>query len=75
MLSRGALWLHRDMELLQQAIVRYSISHAKLTKDQSDILWKWNSIQKDMNTLLKEVNIIQTKYETHQLSTKNHQVP
>jgi hypothetical protein len=75
MLSRGALWLHRDMELLQHAIVRYSISHAKLTRDQSEILWKWQRIQKDMDTLLKEVNINQNESRTHQLSTRSRQVP
>ena len=74
MLSRGALWLHRDMELLQHSIVRYSISHAKLTRDQSEILWKWNAIQKDMETLLKEVNINQNGSQTRQLSPSSRQV-
>jgi hypothetical protein len=73
MLSRG-LWLHRDLEMLQQAIVRYSICHRKLTKDQSEILWKWNSIQKDMDVLLKEVGINQNESQIPHSCTKNHQV-
>lgn len=74
MLSRGALWLHRDVELLQHAIVRYSISHAKLTRDQSEILWKWNSIQKDMDILLKEVGINQSESQIRHSLPKNLRV-
>ena len=75
MLSRGALWLHRDVELLQHAIVRYSISHAKLTRDQSEILWKWNSIQKDMDTLLKEVGINQSESQIRHTLPNSRRVP
>ena len=75
MLSRGALWLHRDMELLQQAIIRYSICPRKLTRDQADIMWKWNGIQKDMDILLKEVNINQNESQIHRTLPSSRPTP
>jgi hypothetical protein len=63
------------MELLQQAIVRYSISHAKLSRDQSDIVWKWNAIQKDMETIFKEAGINQSESQIRRTLPSSRQVP
>ena len=53
---RYQLWIHRDVEILQNLITRYTYSSLKLRSDRVHIEWEWNNIKKDMDLLLKEVD-------------------
>jgi hypothetical protein len=53
---RRHLWIHRDLEILQNLITRYAFGHTWLTKDRVHIQWQWNNIQKDMEEALKDAD-------------------
>lgn len=53
---RYQLWIHKDVEILQNLITRYTYSSLKLRRDRVHIEWEWNNIKKDMDLLLKEVD-------------------
>jgi len=57
-------WIHRDVEILQGFMTRYLYSSRFCNKDRVDIQWQWNKIQKDMNEILKEMDIeVKSKIE------------
>jgi hypothetical protein len=51
------LWIHRDVEILQNRIGMYLYSSRFCNRDRVHITWEWNKIKKEMDEVLKEVDI------------------
>jgi hypothetical protein len=50
------LWIHRDVEILQNRLTMFLHSSRFCNRDRVHITWEWNKIQKEMNEVLKEMD-------------------
>jgi hypothetical protein len=51
------LWIHRNVEILQNRLTCYLYSSRQCPIDRHEITQEWNKIKKDMDEILVEMDI------------------